>query len=209
MKHLTLSLLLTVAGGNLLFAQETPKFTVDGGAGFSVAVGTTGANLANPGWNLEGGAGINLPHGFGVKLDLGLNYFSVNTPTLTSIGVQGGDVNVFTALINPVYHLPTIHHTSFYVTGGGGLFHQTQNFNAPVFGTTSLYNPFFGLFPTNGVGTQLVSSYSVNKPGYDVGGGVEFGTKWRGKVFVEARYDHMFNSYTHTDFIPVTFGWRW
>jgi hypothetical protein len=206
---LTRYFLFFAAISGSLFAQENSKFTADAGAGFTASVGTTGANLAAAGWNIEGGAGYKVTHNLSLNLDLGYNYLSVNTGTLNNIGVTGGYVDIFTTLVNPTYKIGLNRHVNVYLTGGGGLFHQSQNFSGPVFGTTSLYDPFFGFRPANGVGTQLVGDYSVNKPGYDVGGGLEFTTKWRAKVFVEARYDHMFNSGTHTDFIPVTFGWRW
>jgi hypothetical protein len=59
--------------------------------------------------------------------------------------------------------------------------------------------------------TQLLrSDYSVIKPGYDVGVGLAFGAPWHGKVFAEARYAHVFdNNRFFTNYIPVTFGFRW
>jgi hypothetical protein len=185
MKTISNLLLLTVASGSLLLAQETPRFTFDFGAGFVESVGSTRTQLDKTGWNIDGGAGVNISHGFGAKLDLGFTDFGINGATLGDIGVSNGDVKIFSALVNPTYHVGGIHHVDFYVFGGGGLFHQLQEFTAPV------------------------PSYSVNKPGYDVGAGFEMGTKWHGKVYAEARYDHMFNTDSHTDFIPVTFGFRW
>jgi hypothetical protein len=49
----------------------------------------------------------------------------------------------------------------------------------------------------------------VNKPGIDAGAGIAFGTKWHGKVFAEARYDRIFMGNFHTDYVPVSFGFRW
>jgi hypothetical protein len=183
---------LFAAGGSLLFGQEHSRFTFDVGAGFVESVGSTRTELDKTGWNVEGGAGIALYKGLGVKLDVAYNSFGINGATLGNIGVPGGDVGIFTALVNPVYHVGGIRHVDFYVTGGGGLFRQRQEFTQPALATT-----------------QMLSSYSVNKPGYDVGAGFELGTKWHGKVFAEARYEHMFNTDSHTDFIPVTFGFRW
>jgi hypothetical protein len=56
---------------------------------------------------------------------------------------------------------------------------------------------------------QVVSSYSVNKPGIDAGMGIAFDTKWHGKIFAEARYNRIFMGPFHTDYVPVTFGFRW
>jgi hypothetical protein len=72
------------------------------------------------------------------------------------------------------------------------------------------FDPFFGFFSAEVPTTQVLSSYSVNKPGANIGAGIAFGTKWRAKVYAEARYNHIFMSNgQRTDFVPVTFGIRW
>jgi hypothetical protein len=198
---------LTVLFGNLLVAQEGPKLTFELAAGLTESVGSTRTNLEQTGWNLGGGAGYELGHGLGVMLDLGFDYLTVNSATLNTLGVPNGNIDLFSALINPVYHLPTIHRTNFYVTGGGGYFHQSDNFYAPI-STQPFSNKFFGFYNPGGLASPITSGYSVNKPGYDVGGGIEY-AKWHGKIFAEARYEHMFNGESHTDLIPVRFGFRW
>jgi hypothetical protein len=53
-------------------------------------------------------------------------------------------------------------------------------------------------------------SDTVNKPGVNGGAGIAFGTKWHGKIFAEARYHRIFmGNGAHTDYIPVSFGFRW
>jgi hypothetical protein len=49
----------------------------------------------------------------------------------------------------------------------------------------------------------------VNKPGWNGGLGVALGTKWHGKIFVEARNTQIFMNGSHPDYVPVTFGFRW
>jgi hypothetical protein len=44
--------------------------------------------------------------------------------------------------------------------------------------------------------------------GIDAGVGVEFGHKWGGKFFAEARYDHIYTSAFDTNYFPVTFVFR-
>lgn len=56
---------------------------------------------------------------------------------------------------------------------------------------------------------MVAASYSVNKPGVDVGAGVEFGSKWHGNFFAEARYNRIYTNPFPTDYVPVTFGFRW
>jgi hypothetical protein len=71
------------------------------------------------------------------------------------------------------------------------------------------YDPFFGFY-RYAVGTNVVvASYSVNKPGIDAGLGMAFGSKWHGRFFAEARFNRIFNGAYHTDYLPVTFGFRW
>ena len=71
-------------------------------------------------------------------------------------------------------------------------------------------DPFFGFFPVNVPATQVLSSYSVIKPGYDVGAGFAIGTRFHAKLFREARYNHIFGSNgSHTDYLPISFGFRW
>ncbi len=90
------------------------------------------------------------------------------------------------------------------------LFRRYQAFTAPSVATVYGFVPFLGLYPTAVPATTILSSYSVNKPGVDVGIGFAVGTKWHGKLFAEAKYDRMFyNNYFHTDYLPVTFGYRW
>jgi hypothetical protein len=57
--------------------------------------------------------------------------------------------------------------------------------------------------------TQILSSYSVNKPGLDIGAGIAMGTRFHGKIFLEAKYERMFLGNYHMDYLPVTAGFRW
>jgi hypothetical protein len=94
------------------------------------------------------------------------------------------------------------------VTGGGGYYRQNQDFTQPGVAVGTGFDPFFGFY-RQAFGTNIVvSSYSVNKPGIDAGAGIAFGSKWGGKFFAEARYNRIFNGNYHTDYIPVTFGFR-
>jgi Outer membrane protein beta-barrel domain len=210
MKILAFSLITGIcSSGSLLLGQESSKFTFEVGAGFTESLGSTRTVLAKTGWNIEGGAGYRITKDFGVNLDVAYNSFGINGFTLGEIGVPGGNVNIFSATVDPIYHFAPFHHINAYVTGGGGFYHQYQDLTEPTLVNTFYGNPFFGFYPGAGVGTAVLSSYSVNKPGYDLGGGFEVGTKYHGKIFAEAKYNHMFNSDSHTDYIATTFGFRW
>lgn len=187
----------------VMSAQEFSHFTFDAGAGFTTPVGGTGRYL-DTGWNVRAGAGFNLNHWVGADLNANYNWMGINSTTLSNIGVPGGRLSVFSLTLDPVVHLGHMLPVDVYVTGGGGYFRQEQTFTQP---TTVIGGGFFpAAFQVN----QIVSQYSVNKPGIDAGLGVNFKTWGHAKMFAEARYNRIFlsNGY-HTDYVPVTFGFRW
>lgn len=198
--------LLCVALGS---AQEGSRFTFDLGAGFTNPVGNTGRHL-NEGWNLQGGFGYNFNSYIGAKIDLAYNNWGINSTTLNLAGAPDGSVNMFSATLDPIVHLNPKGHFDFYVTGGGGVYHRYQQFTQPGVGIVTAFDPWFGFYPAAIPTSQVLASYSVNKPGFDVGAGFAVGTRFHGKIFAEAKYNRMFlsNGY-HTDYIPVTFGFRW
>jgi hypothetical protein len=198
-----------VAGG--LSAQEFHRFTFDAGAGFTQGVGHTG-HVTDMGWNVRGGAGVNISPYFGVGLNLAYDNMGINSTTLANFGAPGGRMSVFSATVDPVVHLNPNGKVDFYIFGGGGLFHRYQEFTAPSVAIVTGFDPFFGFYPVGVSGNQILSNYSVNKPGVDGGVGVSLGRKWGGKFFAEARYARIFmgNRFTNdTEYIPVTFGFRW
>ena len=191
-----------------LRAQEFPRFTGDIGAGFTQPVGDTGRNL-DVGWNVQGGFGLNVTPYLGAKIDLTYNHFDLSSFALNSVGVPAGDVQIFSATLNPVVHLNPTGHFDVYLTGGGGVYHWFQEFTQPAVATFTGFNPFFGFYPVAVGVNQVLGSYSVNKPGIDAGAGVALGTRFHGKIFAEARYNRIFFSNGHADYIPVSFGFRW
>lgn len=190
------------------FAQETSRFTFDLGAGFTNPVGGSGRRF-DEGWNLQGGFGVNFVPWVGAKIDLAYNSFGINSATLANIGVPGGSVNVFSATLDPIIHLNPHGNVDVYLTGGGGLYHRYQEFTQPTVGVVTGFDPFFGFYPVAVPTNQILSSYSVNRPGIDVGAGFAIGTKFHGKFFAEAKYNRIFLENYHTDYVPVTFGFRW
>ncbi len=120
---------------------------------------------------------------------------------------SGGSVSVFHATIDPVVRF---HYgggrAAFYLTRGKcGSFHRTTGFTPSPAITNGASVPFLGISPAN----DVTPGGSVNKPGFDVGGGFEVGIAGRAKFFTEAKLEHMFLTASHMDFIPVSFGFRW
>jgi len=189
-------------------AQEYSRFTVDIGGGYTVPAGATD-NYTRWGWNVRGGLGLNFSPYVGAVANLGYDSLPLNSATAADIGVPGGQVNVFHATLDPVFHLTPRRRVDFYLTGGGGEFHVLREFSAATAGPTSAYIPSLGFFaPVNGP-APIPSHYSVSKPGFDAGGGVSIGAAGHGRIFAEARWDHVFVNGGHLDFLPVTFGFRW
>ena len=201
---LTIGLVVGVAS---LGAQEAPKVAFSAGAGFTTPV-TAAANNLDTGWNVRAGVGIYFSREFGVNLDLGYDSMGVTTSVLNNLGYHGGNEDIFSATLNPIIHLNAHGPVGVYITGGGGFYHDYQNFTQPAIIHGVGFNPFFGVYPYVGTANVVVSSYSVNKPGIDAGLGLEFGHKWGGKFFAEARWNRIFIGDYKVDFVPVTFGFR-
>lgn len=191
-----------------LSAQERHLLIIDAGAGFTQPVGNTGRHL-DEGWNIRGSVGLNFSQYLGAVLQLDYNSFGINSTTLSNVGFPGGNVNVFSATIDPIVHLTPHGHFDLYLIGGGGLYRRTQQFTQPGVASVIDFDPFFGFYQYGIPTTQILASYSVNKPGVNGGAGIAFGSKWGGKFFAEARYHRIFTSDRHTDYVPVTFGFRW
>ncbi|HEY4361388.1 MAG TPA: outer membrane beta-barrel protein [Bryobacteraceae bacterium] len=189
-------------------AQEAPRFAFSIGGGFTQPVGNTGRHL-NEGWNIGAGAGVNFGSYAGLMIDVGYNSFGINSATLNNIGFPDGGLHVFSATLDPIIHLTPRSHFDMYVTGGGGLYRREQVFTQPTVQSVTGFDPFFGFYSALIPVNQVLASSSVVKPGVDVGAGVALGTKWHGKVFAEARYNRIFMGNFHTDYIPVSFGFRW
>jgi len=133
----------------------------------------------------------------------------INPTNLAGLGVGGGTVRVFSTTLDPIVHLTPKKHVDLYVTGGGGYFREETQLTDPGVATGIFGNPYFGYYPGAYSTNIVVSSYSVNKPGLDGGVGIAFGSKWGGRFFAEARYVRVFSGAGyHTDYLPVTFGFR-
>jgi hypothetical protein len=189
-------------------AQETSHIAFSVGAGFTTPVGGTGRYF-DTGWNAGGGFGYNFNSYVGALIDLNYNSMGINSSTLQSVGVPGGGMHVFSATLDPIVHVTPRSKVDVYLAGGGGLYHRNEDFTAPGYANVTGFNPFFGYYTYGVATTQILSSYTVNKPGIDGGMGIAFGSKWHGKFFAEARYNRIFMNNSHTDYLPVTFGFRW
>jgi hypothetical protein len=211
MKRFALATCLSVFAAGALSAQEFSHFAFNAGAGFTQGLRETGTRT-DLGWNARVGAGVNFNPYVGLMVNAAYDNMGINSSTLSTLGAPGGRMSVMSFTLDPVVHFNPKGHVDFYVTGGGGLFHRYQELTAPTVSTIAGFDPYFGYYPVNVAGNQILANYSVNKPGMDVGAGIAFGRKWNGKFFAEARYMRIFmgNRFANdTEYLPVTFGFRW
>ena len=194
-------------GACLVNAQEVQRFTFNAGGGFTMPAGNT-ARFLDTGWNAGVGAGVNWNNYFATLIQFQYNDMNINGSNLAAIGVPGGDVAFWSVTLDPKIHLAPKSHVDVYLVGGGGLYSRRQEFTAPTTAIVPGFDPFFGFGEFAVPATEVLSSDTIYKPGFNVGAGVAFGTKWHAKFFAEARWHHMFlsDAVTHNDYIPVTFG---
>jgi hypothetical protein len=207
----TLSFLAVTCLAALPGLAQIPRFTGFVGGGFSEPVQEIGSRL-NVGWNATAGAGVNINDHFGMLVDFMFNDFGINQTALANAGAPNGSTRFWAFTLDPIVHLASVESRGdVYLTGGGGIYHRTVEFTQPVLATGALFDPWFGFYPATFVTNQVVGSFSVYKPGFNVGAGISFRLgSGNTKLFAEARYHRMFmtNSFDNT-IVPVTFGIRW
>jgi len=191
-----------------IFAQEVPPVSFNIGAGFTTPVGAT-ARRVDTGWNLQGGVGYNFRPRLGANLEFNYSDMGINSTTLSNFGVPGGSVRMWSLTVNPIVRMNPKGPVDWYFTGGGGLYHRTQEFTEPSVEVFTGFDPFFGFYPVAVPVTNVLASRSVMKPGVNFGAGFTVGTRWKGKFYAEARWHRMLFRDSHTDTIPVNFGFRW
>jgi len=208
MKNIFVALGLGALLAGAVSAQETPKFAFNVGAGFTTTVGSTGTKL-DTGWTLEAGVGYNFHPRFGALVQFNDSQYDINGATLNSLGFPGGNVNLWSLTLDPIVHVNPRGPVDVYFIGGGGLYHWRQEFTQPTVAIFRGFDPFFGFYNTAIPAQNVLTSYSVNKPGVNGGMGFAFGTRWNAKVYAEARYHRVIFGNFHADMVPVTFGIRW
>src|SRR5262249_30684253 len=159
MKSIALASGIALCLLGLASAQENHGPAFSFGAGFTTPLGTSGRTL-DEGWNVRGGFGYNFTSHVGALIDLGFDNMGVNSAVLSNLGYGGGRLSVFSATFDPIVHLNPHGHVDVYLTGGGGLYHQYQNFTQPAIITGTGFG-FFGPFPYAFQGNVVVASYSV------------------------------------------------
>lgn len=207
----TFVLVMAFAFSVSLQAQDHHRFNVSAGGGFSVPTADASGNF-NTGWNINFRGGFNASQVLLTDLDFTYNRWNLTNSALAKFGEPGGYADVWSLSFEPMIRLMPESRVDAYILGGAGLYHRGLTLTQPTTFTTIVCDPFFGFcYPALVQGNQVVASFSTYKPGFNAGGGLEFGAGHGGlKVFAEARYNEMFTTRgTNLSFVPVTFGIRW
>ena len=192
-------------------AQSWNHLDFSAGAGFSSPTNAASNSLIT-GWNLDFRGGYNVNRHFAADLDVGYNYWTLNSAALAMFGESGGHVSVWSFAFQPVIRmLPRRSRANAYITGGFGVDYRNLTLTRPTTVTTIFCDPFFGCFPAIVPADQVVASFSTAKPGFNAGGGFEARLSGsRTRVFAEARYQRLFTTRGEDlTFVPVTLGLRW
>jgi hypothetical protein len=194
----------------------------DFGGGFNIPNGETDPYI-DTGYQVNLGAGFHLMKELSMLVEYQFIGDGLPNNIASEAGVDGGNVHIWSFTLNPIVNLMPHHNTGVYVTGGGGFYRKTTNFqvNDPQLFCTYYYCGV-GYVPTT------VGSFSSNQAGWSVGGGVSHrfaGAYGDGKMamYVEARYldvlspailnqsPNGLNPTTigpGTKLVPITFGLR-
>lgn len=196
MRRLVILLLITCAPAFSQwrrFGQSGLQPTGYFGIGGSTAVNPLGRVL-DTGWNINGGVGVTQGY-FGVMGDALFTSFGVNNDALLRAGARRGTQRFWAFTVDPIVHVNPRGPADFYIIGGAGLYGTWLGLRTPA-GPASRFD--------------LVQSETTHRFGVNGGAGFSFRVDRfsRVKLFVEARYHHMFLHDQGLSFIPVSFGVR-
>jgi hypothetical protein len=190
---LVIATALPAAAQGWHFGTET-RATGYFGGGFSNPINPVARDL-DIGWNVAGGVGVTTKY-VGIMLNAMFNDFGINHSTLFRIGARDGSQWYWAVTLDPTFHVNQRGPVDFYVTGGGGIYSQVTNLS---------FRGFRGPFRDG----EFSDTDILYKPGVDGGAGLAFNLAHNShvKVFVEARFHHMFTR-VGASFVPVTAGLR-
>jgi hypothetical protein len=185
------------------------QWAFEAGGGFNAPIGND-IPYITWGGNFTAGGGLHLTPAFSV---LGEYQFIADKLPGALVAAGGGDTgnaHIQSLTISPVIDLFPKRANSVYLTGGGGWYHKSTNWNVLV------GYDFYG-YPVY----ATANSFSSNQGGLNFGFGFSHrlgGVYGDGtaKLFAEARYLWIdtpklgeANGLGRTELIPVTFGVRW
>jgi hypothetical protein len=183
------------------------RLAVEAGGGFTAPLGNSSGDLTY-GWNFRGGLGWDFTKRFAMLGEYEFNRNKIPAAILQQVGEPGGNVHTWSLTLDPVWKYKTGGNWGGYVTGGGGFYRQLTSFTEPVL-AQGVYCNFFYCYPVYYTTNVVVSHYSSNQGGLNIGTGFTFGNWNQAKFYAEARYEWLDTPGHSTQLVPVTFGIRW
>lgn len=147
----------------------------------------------------------------GAWAELGYNGFDVNGPTLEAIGVQVGDLRIWSVTGGFIWPIHTKNKVDLYVLGGVGWYRAQVELLNPSFDTIppGCATWWDWCQPETPIPTaEIVGSRTATEPGYDGGLGLTFTVKNRSEIYIELKY-HRIETEVPTELYPFAVGYRW
>jgi hypothetical protein len=185
------------------------RLAVEAGGGFNAPIGNDTPYITWGG-NFTGGAGIHFSRRFSLLGEFQFMDNKLPGALVAAGGGQTGNAHIIGLTVAPVIDMFPKSSNSVYITGGGGYYYKSTNFNIQE------CCDFYG-YPV----TVTANSFSSNQLGGNIGLGYSHrlgGVYGDGtmKLFAEARYVFIKtppitanDGLGTTELIPVTFGVRW
>jgi hypothetical protein len=189
------------------YQSRWDRLAVEAGGGFTAPLGNSSGDLTW-GWNFRGGLGYNVNHKVAVMAEYEFDRNKIPAAILEQVGTPGGNVHTWSLTLDPEWKYKTGGNWGGYVIGGGGFYRQLTSFTEPVL-AQGIYCNFFYCYPIYYTTNAVVSHYSSNQGGLNIGTGLTFGNWNQAKFFAEARYEWLDTPVHATQIVPVTFGIRW
>ena len=189
------------------YQSRWDRLAVEAGGGFTAPLGNSSGDLTW-GWNFRGGLGYNVSHKVAVLAEYEFDYNKIPAAILEQVGTPGGNVHTWSLTLDPEWKYKTCGNWGGYLIGGGGFYRQLTSFTEPVL-AQGIYCNFFYCYPIYYTTNAVVSHYSSNQGGLNIGTGLTFGNWNQAKFFAEARYEWLNTPGHATQVVPVTFGVRW
>ena len=104
---------------------------------------------------------------------------------LEQVGTPGGNVHTWSLTLDPEWKYKTGGNWGGYIIGGGGFYRQLTSFTEPVL-AQGIYCNFFYCYPIYYTTNAVVSHYSSNQGGLNIGTGLTFGN-WNQAKFLPRR----------------------
>jgi opacity protein-like surface antigen len=201
-------LLIIFAGSLMLSGQDFNKASFFFGGGPTVPLKDTGERLGT-GFNILAGGGIKMSPNFSLDLTYSYNQADYDGPVPPDPTFQPleGTAKLHGFTLNPTVHLNPGGPVGGYITGGYGVYNRRFQITTETIQGGWYCDPWWGwcvpgYYPVD----VLLRDFSTWKGGFNVGGGVTFGSS--AKFFADVRYHYIFTPNIRTEILPFSFGIR-